>query len=158
MNIEFARCADAPLIAQMSRDLIETGLGWRWHTERIRRAILDRETAVIKVRVSSLLAGFAIMRFHWDEEAHLDLIAVKPQYRRCGIGGSLLSWLESSALTAGVSIVRLELRETNHQAMQFYKQRGYCPVRGIPGYYLGREGAIAMARDLWCGISAREIK
>ena len=158
MNIEFARCEDAPLIAQMSRDLIETGLGWRWRPERIRRAILDRETAVIKARVATLLVGFAIMRFRWDEEAHLDLIAVNPQYHRCGIGSSLLSWLESSALTAGVSVVRLELRETNHKAMQFYKQRGYCPVRCIPGYYLGREGAIALARDLWCGISAREIK
>ena len=158
MKIEFARCEDAQLIAGMSRDLIETGLGWRWRPERIRRAILDRETAVIKARVASLLVGFAIMRFRWDEEAHLDLIAVNPQYHRCGIGSSLLSWLESSALTAGVSIVRLELRETNHQAMQFYKQRGYCTVRGIPGYYLGREGAIAMARDMWCGISAREMK
>lgn len=158
MNIEFARYADAPLIAEMSRDLIETGLGWRWRPERVQRAILDRETTVIKARVASMLAGFAIMRFRWDEEAHLDLLAVKPQYRRSGIGASLLSWLESSALTAGVSIVRLELRETNHQAMQFYKQRGYRPVRGIPGYYLGQEAAIAMARDLWSDIPAREMK
>ena len=98
------------------------------------------------------------MRFHWSEEAHLDLLAVKPLYRRSGIGAALLSWLESSALTAGISIVRLELRETNQQAMQFYKHRGYQTVRNIPGYYSGGEAAVSMARDLWSDVSAREIK
>jgi ribosomal-protein-alanine N-acetyltransferase len=158
MNIEFARREDAQQIAEMSRDLIEAGLDWRWRPERIWQAILDRETAVIKAEISSRLAGFAIMRFHWAEEAHLDLLAVKPLFRRSGIGATLLSWLESSALTAGVSIVRLELREINKQAMQFYKHRGYQTVRNIPRYYSERETAIAMAHDLWSDVSAREIK
>jgi len=157
MHIEFAKKQDALHISEMSRDLIEAGLGWRWRRGRVMRAIQDPDTVVIKATITSRLAGFAIMRFG-REEAHLDLIAVKLPYRRLGVGLALLSWLEESALTAGISIVRLEIRETNQSALKFYEQRGYRQIRRIKGYYCGQETAIAMARDLWCGVSNNTIR
>lgn len=157
IQIEFAKRRDARHIAEMSRDLIETGLDWRWRRARILRAIQDPGTVVINAVIESRLAGFAIMRFGW-EEAHLDLIAVKPGYRRRGAGMALLSWLEVSVLTAGISIVRLEIRETNRSALKFYEHRGYKQVRRIKRYYCGRETAIEMARDLWCGAPINALR
>ncbi|MCI0668249.1 MAG: GNAT family N-acetyltransferase [Methylococcaceae bacterium] len=147
IRIEFAGPRDALHIAEMSRQYIEAGLGWSWRRERVLEAIRNPETVVIKAGVLSTFAGFAIMRFGW-QEAHLDLIGVKPRFRRIGVGIALLSWLEESAATAGLPIVRLELRETNHDALKFYEQRGYKAVRRIRGYYSGRETAIELARDL----------
>ncbi len=157
MHIEFANRQDALHIAEMSRDLIEAGLGWKWRRGRIMRAIQDTNTVVIKAIVASRFVGFAIMHFSW-EEAHLDLIAVKPRYRHLGVGLALLSWLEESVLTAGISIVRLELRETNQSSLEFYEQRGYKQIRRIKGYYCGQEAAIQMARDLWCDISINKVR
>ena len=149
MHIELARRADAAAIAALSRDVIETGLGWSWQPRRVLRAIENPEAAVIKLVAGPALAGFAIMRFGC-EEAHLDLLAVKPEFRRAGNGAALLRWLEASALTAGISIVRLELRRSNGSACRFYARLGYSPCRVVRGYYQGREDAVQMARDLWC--------
>ena len=42
-----ATVADAKAIAHLSRDLIETGLGWSWTPERVTRAIQDRNTLTV---------------------------------------------------------------------------------------------------------------
>jgi ribosomal-protein-alanine N-acetyltransferase len=151
MRIEFARRADAPAIAALSRDLIEAGLPWSWRPGRVLRAIRNPEASVIKIVSGPRIAGFAIMRFGC-EEAHLDLLAVRPEFRRAGNGVALLRWLEASALTAGISVVRLELRRSNDAAMRFYSRLGYSPCRVVRGYYQGREDAVQLARDLWCDL------
>ncbi|MCB1738743.1 MAG: GNAT family N-acetyltransferase [Gammaproteobacteria bacterium] len=92
--------------------------------------------------------GFAIMRFG-VEEAHLLLLCVAPRFRRQGVAAALLRWLESAALTAGVSIVRLEQRADNPIARRFYTQQGFCYVRRRRGYYAGRIDALELAKDLW---------
>ena len=61
----------------------------------------------------------------------------------------LLSWLEQSALTAGIGCVYLEARLVNTAARTFYRQLGYREIRKINGYYLGREDAVQIAKDLW---------
>lgn len=156
IHIEFANRRHALHIAEMSRNLVEAGLAWSWRRERVMNAIRNPDTAVIQATVVSMFAGFAIMRFGW-QEAHLDLIAVKPRFRRIGVGTALLCWLEESAITAGIPFIRLELRENNQSALKFYEHKGYRPVRRITGYYGGHETAIELARDLWSDPSTDKI-
>lgn len=150
VNIQFrlARVSEATRLAVMSRDLIETGLDWSWTPSRIARHIRSGDSIVLVAQTGSRLAGFAIMRFG-DEEAHLDLLAVKPPYRRTGIGRRLIEWLEDSALVAGVSIIHLEVRAGNMGALKFYEGLGYRCIRERHGYYQGRETAVCLAIDLW---------
>ena len=148
IDIRLATAGDAALLAAMSRDLVEVGLGWSWVPDRVARHIRAPESVVLVAQGASCVAGFAIMRFG-DEEAHLDLLAVQPPFRRAGVGRRLSDWLEKSALVAGVSLIYLELRDGNDTALRFYKSLGYCQVKRVPGYYGGRETAICMARDLW---------
>lgn len=148
-----ASVADAPRLAAMSRDLVELGLGWSWVPSRIAWHMRAPESVVLVARKGVRIAGFAIMRFA-VEDAHLDLLAVKPAYRRAGIGRSLMAWLEESALVAGISVISLEVRAENDGARSFYDKLGYRPLKRMPGYYDGRETAIRMARDLWCTLPA----
>jgi len=149
IKIRLARTVDATKLAVMSRDLVELGLGWSWTQPRIIRHIRSPESVVVVAQRRGQTVAFAIMRFS-HEEAHLDLLAVRPRFRRAGIGRQLIEWLEKSALVAGVSVVYLEVRENNKAAQSFYKKLGYCRVTRLSGYYRGRESAIGMARDLWC--------
>ena len=144
--------ADAPRLAAMSRDLVELGLGWSWVPSRIASHVRAPESVVLVAREKARIAGFAIMRFA-VEDAHLDLLAVRPAYRRTGIGRGLIAWLEKSALVAGISVVYLEVRAGNDAARSFYEKLGYRPIKRLPGYYDGRETAVRMARDLWCTVS-----
>jgi len=147
IKIGLAHVEDAGGIAEMSRLLIETGLPWSWTEPRVRRSVRNPDTAVIVARDRRRVAGFAIMEF-LDEHAHLNLLAVRPGYRKQGIGSALIHWLESSARTAGVFDIRLELRVQNHAAQRFYAKLGYSPAGKRAGYYAGIEDAVCMTRDL----------
>src|SRR6202044_3996521 len=93
-----ARRADAPLLASMSRELVETGLKPSWCAARIRWHIDHPESVVLTANHPRGIAGFAIMRF-LEETAHLNLLAVAQLHRRRGLARALLMWLETTALT-----------------------------------------------------------
>ena len=48
--IELATSADARVIADLSRDVIEQGLGWSWTAPRVLKALRDDATNVIVAR------------------------------------------------------------------------------------------------------------
>lgn len=145
--IKLATHKDADQIAAMSRDYIESGLGWSWDKQRVLRYIREPEVVVAVAKVAGELQGFAIMQFG-DDNAHLNLLAVKASYRRRGLGQRLIRWLEETAKTAGTFKISLELRESNASAYQFYQRLGYRPIKRVAGYYRGREAAIRMGRNV----------
>jgi [ribosomal protein S18]-alanine N-acetyltransferase len=147
-DIRLACDADAQAIACMSRDCIEYGLGWSWRPARVRRSIADASTNVVVCKDPLELTGFAIMKYG-DEEAHLLLLAVDSRKRRRGVGSALLSWLESTARTAGLGVIRLETRRSNLAAQAFYSRLGYREVARVRGWYRGIEDGVRFAKDLW---------
>ena len=58
--IRFATRADALAVAEMSRDLIETGLGWSWTKERVMRSLRHADTNAIVAERDAHRVGFAI--------------------------------------------------------------------------------------------------
>ncbi len=146
---------DTRSMALMSRDLIETGLGWSYPPDRIRRLVDDREIVSVVARRNEQLAGFGIMRFG-DERAHLILLAVRPAYQRSGIGRRIVDWLLESAVVAGIASIHVELRAQNKSAFAFYRASGFSETMRLTGYYSGRETAIRMLRLLRSPLPAPE--
>jgi ribosomal-protein-alanine N-acetyltransferase len=140
LTLHLARPANATTIANMSRVLIEYGLHWRWTAKRVEASIRANNVNVLVARIDDRIIGFGIMRYG-DDDAHLDLLAVAPAYRRLGIGRQLLEWLEKCAV---------EVRASNEEARLFYQRMGYRPLTQLPGYYQGTEAALRMSRDLSC--------
>jgi [ribosomal protein S18]-alanine N-acetyltransferase len=154
--IRLAENRDAQAIALMSRDLIESGLGWKYDAARVMRAIRDRDTlAVVACEGKAggrggAINGFAIMELG-DERAHLVLLAVRPSHRRLGIGETLFKWLLESSRAAGMASIHLELRSANEAARRFYRAMGFFETVLVPGYYRGegrKEGALRMLKIL----------
>jgi ribosomal-protein-alanine N-acetyltransferase len=114
---------------------------------RVAASIHDSDVNVLVACVRDNIAGFAIMRYR-DDDAHLDLLAVAPPYRRSGVGRRLLEWLEKCAVVAGIFSVALEVRAANEGAQLFYQRMGYRTLVHLPGYYQGVEAALRMVRDL----------
>ena len=149
LSLRLARAAEATTIANLSRDLIEYGLRWRWTPMRVAASIRAPDVNVLVACIHQKIAGFAIMRYG-DDDAHLDLLAVTPPFRRLGVGRQLLEWLEKCAVVAGIFSVGLEVRAGNEGAQLFYKRMGYRVLVHLPGYYQGVEAALRMGRDLSC--------
>ena len=146
-EVSLAHVVDAYQVATMSREIIEHGLQWSWTPERVGRCILASDINVVTAKSDGVLIGFGIM-FYGHSKAHLNLLGVDADWRSLGIGGRLLQWLESCALTAGLESCQLELRESNSKARQFYTRHGYSEVERVKGYYQQRENAIRMAKNL----------
>jgi ribosomal-protein-alanine N-acetyltransferase len=146
-RLQLARIDAAGELAQMSRELIETGLAHAWTAVRIARHIEHPESIVLTARIERTCAGFAVMQFA-DDSAHLNLLAVRPQYQRRGIARQLVSWLHETAVTAGTFVIALELRATSAAAHALYSALGYRETGRAAAYYQGVEDAIRMTRDL----------
>jgi ribosomal-protein-alanine N-acetyltransferase len=146
-DIRLAGIAHARAIALMSRHFIEDGLGWSWTTPRVAKAIRNPDCNVAVIESTPRLAAFGIMEYGLDT-AHLLLFAVRPDARRRRLGSRLLTWLEETALVAGVQRIDLETRHNNLTGRRFYATRGYEEIEVVPGYYSGRESAVRMSRRL----------
>lgn len=142
-----ARRSDASTLAAMSRDLIETGLGWHYRAGRVERLLDHAETTGVVAIAGTRIVGFAIMTLGADH-AHIALLAVRPTHRQHGIGRRIAEWLVSTAATAGVQSVHVELRARNRPAYAFYRAQGFAETLRLDGYYAGRETAIRMLRLL----------
>jgi ribosomal-protein-alanine N-acetyltransferase len=142
-----ARMHDARAMAEMSRDLVEAGLPWRYTPARMSALIRDAETLALLACDAQQLRGMAVMQF-LDEHAHLSLLCVQPNQQRRGLGRRLLDWLEASARVAGIGSIVLELRADNLAALAFYERLGFVQTQLVPGYYEGRLAARCMRRQL----------
>ena len=147
-RIRLASPDDAIRIAQMSRDHIEQGLGWRWTPSRVLWSIRDKSTNVAVIHERGGLVGFGIMQYG-ENTAHLALLGVRPTQRRRGLGTSLVAWLEKCALVAGIETIRVEARADNPRAIAFYREQDYRPSGTVAGYYQGTVDAVRMQKRLW---------
>lgn len=145
--IRLATAADAPAIADMSRQHIESGLGWSWTPARIAAAIADRDTNVAVIDQPDGVLGFGIMHYA-ERSAHLALLAVDPAQRRRGIAARLVAWLEKCADTAGIERIRVEARSDNPAALAFYHKLGYVQIDRLARYYRGVLDAVRLEKTL----------
>jgi ribosomal-protein-alanine N-acetyltransferase len=144
--VRLARSEDASTIARMSRDYIESGLGWSWRPQRVLGAIRDPNTLVI-VAGDDAVQGFCITQFA-EEIGHLSLLAVDAKLRRRGLGRRLFLWMLGSARAAGLATIHVEMRTTNLMARAFYRSQGFEDAGLVPGYYRGIESALRMVLGL----------
>lgn len=147
VTLRLAGAHDAPVMALMSRDLIETGLSWRYSPRRVAALITEAETAALVACDGTEVLGFAVMHFG-DERAHLSLLCVQPAHQRRGIARRVLEWLFKSARVAGIASIHLELRADNEPGRLFYRALGFEETNLVPGYYEGRFAARRMVHIL----------
>lgn len=145
-DIRLAVPSEARDIAEMSRDMIEFGLGWSWTTTRVLHAIHDASSNAAVALQHDRLQAFGIMQYG-DDRAHLVLLAVQPTMRHQGLGRRLTNWLEQTARVAGIAGVRLEARADNHNAVAFYERLGYHQIGTVTGYYEGRVDAVRLEKQ-----------
>ena len=153
-TVEFAVPSDAFEIGELSKRYIEYDLGWRYTPDRIRELMMDRTKNVVVARKGNEMAGFGIMTYA-DENANLDLLAVKTRYRRRGVGRQIVAWLEKVAQTAGIVNVYVQVRKLNQGGIKFYRKCGFEMIDELGGYYRGTETAVIMCKSIGQMIGAR---
>ena len=83
-----------------------------------------------------------------EHEGHIMNLAVRPDARRSGIGGALLSALFEEAARRGIERLTLEVRPSNEAALALYTDAGFTEGGRRHGYY-GDSGEDALV--MWSG-------
>jgi len=102
------------------------------------------------LEVDGRVSGYAIMSVA-AAEAHILNLCVHADLRRLGFGRRLLHALLFKAQDAAVKQVFLEVRPSNHAAIDLYRSVGFKEIGVRPAYYQargGRENAVVLSLSL----------
>lgn len=98
--------------------------------------------AEINGRIVGFIAGSRLSEL----EGRILLFAVDRPFRRMGVGGKLMEEFLNICRLSSLRQVRLEVREDNYEAIEFYRKRGFQIVSVIRGYYSDGTNAYVMLR------------
>jgi ribosomal-protein-alanine N-acetyltransferase len=136
------------------RDLIDvveieetSGLN-RWGYDAYRRELFTNPNSIMIV-ARNLVPGPGVLGFFagWivEDELHVNNVAAHRDYRRMGVGRSLMEAAVDEARRRGVSEVLLEVRASNEGAQRMYRNLGFSFVGRRRDYYrLPTEDALVM--------------
>jgi [ribosomal protein S18]-alanine N-acetyltransferase len=96
---------------------------------------------------SSATLGFVVAELRRDV-GHIITIDVLPQWRRLGVGSTLLDACEARLKAQRCSSVVLETAVDNTAALSFYKRHQYHVVKTIPHYYSMGVDAFVLSKPL----------
>jgi len=102
---------------------------------------------LVAVTEAEEYVGFSASRLQTPVMALLNL-AVLPAWRRSGYGSRLLEAVCSEASRSHCRWLTLEVRRSNHAAVNLYQQAGFAQVNVIRNYYPDGEAALQMVLAL----------
>jgi ribosomal-protein-alanine N-acetyltransferase len=108
--------------------------------------------------VDTDIVGFAGL-MAVDDEAHVNNVAVDPDWQGRGLGAVLVLDLVRVALERGLRHLTLEVRVGNEPALALYRRFGLSPVGVRPNYYpeTGDDALVMWARDIDSDVYGRRL-
>jgi len=93
---------------------------------------------------SGRVAGYVGMMYVLDE-GYINNVAVRPEYRKQGIGFALITGLINECAQKGLSFASLEVRESNYPAIALYSKCSFELAGKRKNYYTKpKEDALIM--------------
>ncbi len=125
-------------------------LGNFWSLEAYQREIDNPSSLVLGLTTENHeLLGFGCL---WSvlEEAHITVLAVRPEYQGQGFGKAIVWGLLKKACDRNLEWATLEVRESNHIAIALYESFGFKEIGRRPKYYevTGEDALILSCKGL----------
>lgn len=119
-----------------------------WTEDNLKSQLKDDRHEFIAAVADGKVLGYVGMMYVLDE-GYISNVAVRPEYRRQGIGAGLIGELLTLCRSKELSFVTLEVRKSNFPAMELYRKHGFEIVGTRKNYYeLPKEDAILMTKYL----------
>lgn len=103
--------------------------------------------ATVAVEGSRTVLGY-LFAMYFEDEMHINKIAVDEARRREGIALALMAGCVEFAAANDIRTISLEVRLTNTVAQEFYERLAFRPLYVRPRYYPDGESAVVMMREL----------
>lgn len=122
-----------------------------WSRKQIALFLGSPGSVSLMAKVEDRIVGFVIgltERHDGFRIGHIVTIDVLPEYRRKGIGMTLMESVEQEFRSLGVKVCYLEVRENNRVAMGLYRKAGYAEVGRLENYYSSGGHGVRLEKTL----------
>jgi len=111
--------------------------------------VAESESHVIGYIMCRIEHGFSdVKRLHFAKKGHIISVAVMPEFRRIGVGYSLVQRILSTLASMQADECYLEVRVSNAPAIELYRRIGFNIARTIPRYYYDGSDAYVMVMSV----------
>ena len=144
VSVDLMKKDDLPEILAIERASFPTPWTEGMFLDEIR--ITHAQCLVIKIEIEekTFIAAYIIFWFVVDE-VHLHNLAVKNEFRRQGLAYNMMNLMKNIAAQMGINRQTLEVRESNHEAINLYRKCGFVVKGRRPLYYTDtHEDALVM--------------
>lgn len=118
-----------------------------WSTASFRESLSLEHTIYLTAEIDGKIAGYCGM-YKLFHEGEIVNVAVKPEYRKCGVGQEMLRELMRLGIEKDVDTFLLEVRESNQPARCLYEKLGFTQMGVRKNFYEKPvENAIVMWRQ-----------
>lgn len=118
------RSADPDQLESLSKlDALTFDQIWQKSTNRLVEGLAMGDSIML-AEIEGLLVGYEWCESH-PQHAHLNRLAVHPDYQGQGIGAQLLHRAITDALSKGVRKITLNTQEHNHRSIALYQRFGF---------------------------------
>ena len=115
----------------------------RWSFEDYIEEVKSPDSIFLVACFDEQIVGFMVIRLtysgensvRWYEEADLLNFGVAESFQRKGIGDSLFGVLLETLVEKTVSALWLEVRESNSEALKFYRKKGFQLIQTRKNFY-----------------------
>lgn len=132
----------------MVRSALTEDTGWILELEKSGFTLPREHIDTVDFVVDDEYRGYADMKVIIDE-GYIGNVYVRPEFRRQGIAGELISSLIERARSDGLSFITLEVRQSNSPAIALYEKYGFRVEGVLKNHYClpKEDGLIMTARD-----------
>ena len=93
--------------------------------------------------------GFSdVKKLRFAKKGHVISVAVMPEYRKQGMGYSLVEQALVALAALDADECYLEVRTTNYPAIDLYRKMNFEVTRNIPRYYFDGSDAYVMTKEV----------
>lgn len=128
MNVRRANAQDVAAICKISRD----DLGYECNAELVFERLMELDNSrevVFVAEIDNIVVGYIHAEIYnllyHETMVNILGIAVSFDYRRHGVGRSLLNHVENWAKELGIYVIRLNSGSTRKEAHAFYRTMGF---------------------------------
>ena|ERR1035437_4359139 len=133
---------DVPQIAELEQECFSSP----WSESSLLYAVNDPNSAYFAAKDGEKTVGYGGINFVLDE-GFIGNVAVKSDYRRKGVGLSIIESIISLAEEKKVSFISLEVRKSNTPAILLYEKCGFLDVGIRKDFYIWpTEDAVIMTQ------------
>ena len=142
----------ALMLAIESESFSQEGM---WTEDDFMSALRQRNTVACVAEHDGQVVGFVVYEYHRDR-LHILNIAVNQKFRRRRVGTQLIQQLVKKLSPVVRKEIRLEVRETNLSAQQFFRACGFKATQVLRGFYVDQIGVDDDAYQMQYWLDSRE--